>query len=195
MAGDAHADPPPTAPHRRADRPDLWPAWLARHGPALLLFARQWTHDRDDAEDAVQTAFVKFWQSRSARPAVDGITTHACAGVRDDLAYLYACVKSAALDLGRSDSRRQRREQRAAAPEACFHPSPDLDQDHRRRSVEQALGQLPPDQREVLVMKIWGGLTFAQIAAVLSLSPNTAASRYRLALERLSSQLSEVAHD
>ena len=44
-------------------------------------------------------------------------------------------------------------------------------------------------------MKIWGNLTFAQIAAALSLNPNTAASRYRYALQRLSSQLSEVARD
>jgi RNA polymerase sigma-70 factor (ECF subfamily) len=44
--------------------------------------------------------------------------------------------------------------------------------------------------REVIVMKIWGGLTFAQIAEVLKVSHNTAASRYRYALEQLQKKLS-----
>jgi len=43
----------------------------------------------------------------------------------------------------------------------------------------------------VLVMKIWGGLTFPQIAAALESSVNTVASRYRYALARLREQLAE----
>ena len=52
-----------------------------------------------------------------------------------------------------------------------------------RRAV--AVGRLPNEQREVLVMKIWNDLTFAEIASALGISQNTAASRYRYALAAL----------
>ena len=53
-----------------------------------------------------------------------------------------------------------------------------------------SLEQLSEKLREVVVMKVWGGLTFAQIAEVLKVSHNTAASRYRYALEQLAKKLS-----
>ncbi|HZL35245.1 MAG TPA: sigma factor-like helix-turn-helix DNA-binding protein [Tepidisphaeraceae bacterium] len=58
-------------------------------------------------------------------------------------------------------------------------------------AVEFSLSQLPTEQREVVVMKIWGGLTFGQIAKAIGVSPNTAASRYRYALQRLEAELAE----
>jgi RNA polymerase sigma-70 factor (ECF subfamily) len=70
-----------------------------------------------------------------------------------------------------------------------FEPSPDRAE--RDAAIEAALNQLPGDQREVIVMKIWGELTFAQIGDALEISPNTAASRYRYAIARLEIELSE----
>lgn len=49
----------------------------------------------------------------------------------------------------------------------------------------QMLQQLPPEQAAVIVLKIWHGLTFAEIAAALNISVDTAASRYRYGLEKL----------
>jgi RNA polymerase sigma-70 factor (ECF subfamily) len=155
---------------------DAWRAWLDRHGPALLLYARQWCRSRADGEDAVQDGFVRFWKSRGR--------------AKDKTAYLFACVRTAALDLSRAGERRKRHE---AAADVFENATP---RDDLREAVEIALGQLPPEQREVLVMKIWGGLTFAQIGEVLAISANTAASRYRYALERLEATLAtEAAHD
>jgi RNA polymerase sigma-70 factor (ECF subfamily) len=51
--------------------------------------------------------------------------------------------------------------------------------------LPNALKALPADQREVIALKLDGGLTFAQVAEILNVSPNTAASRYRYALEKL----------
>ena len=48
---------------------------------------------------------------------------------------------------------------------------------------------MPLKQREIIALKIDGGLTFVQIGEVLGVSPNTAASRYRLALEKLRTAL------
>jgi RNA polymerase sigma-70 factor (ECF subfamily) len=65
--------------------------------------------------------------------------------------------------------------------------------EQRRRTVEQALQILPDDQRQVVVLKVWGELTFAQIASALDISPNTAASRFRYALRRMRDQMDKAA--
>lgn len=155
-----------------------WTAWLDRHGAALVLFARQWVASRSDAEDVVQEAFVRCWRSRSE--------------ATDLAAYLYACVKHGALDRKRDRARQCRREQAVARPEgeALFAGEP-LEHDERRAAIDVALSELPEAQREVLVLKIWGGLSFPQIADVLRISSNTAASRYRYALAKLRGQLAE----
>jgi len=62
-----------------ADGFETWTDWIERHGPALVLLARQWTASQSDAEDVVQEAFVRFWRSRER--------------VADPAAYLYASVK------------------------------------------------------------------------------------------------------
>jgi RNA polymerase sigma-70 factor (ECF subfamily) len=160
-----------------ANANDDWQAWLDRHGAALVLLARQFVGSRADAEDVVQEAFVRFWRSRL--------------GVEEPAAYLFACVKRCALDSQRSRRRRSAREEKAARPEAesLFVGVPE--QDERRAAIETALRELPQEQAEVVVLKIWGGLTFPQIAAALELPVNTAASRYRYALVKLREALAE----
>lgn len=162
------------------DAPDDWTAWLREHGAALLLFARQWVPGQADAEDVVQEAFVRFWRSRDR--------------AADPAAYLYTCVKRCALEWLRGRRRRWRREEAAARPEvSAGEPlfATALEQDERRTAVEAALRRLPEAQREVLVLKVWGELSFPQIAETLHIPVNTAASRYRYALARLRQELAE----
>lgn len=101
-------------------------------------------------------------------------------------------VRRSALDLLRRRARRERREQEHVdiAAESWFEPNPECDD--RANHLEEAVVQLPSEQREVLVLKIWGGLTFAEIADRLDLSPHTAASRYRYALGALRQKLSTL---
>ena len=147
-----------------------WKVCFAEFGPGLLLFARQWVRSPADAEDVVQEAFVKFWR-RNHRV--------------DNRALLYATVRSVALDLIRRDSRRARREAEAFSnSEQSFQPQFQFD-DESQRALAAAIDRLPHEQREVLVMKIWNELTFAEIASALGISNNTAASRYRYALSAL----------
>lgn len=169
-----------------------WSDWLTRHGPAMLLLARQWVASRPDAEDVVQEAFLRFWRARERaegrhRSAID-----------DPVAYLFACVKRAALDWHRGGRRRVRREEVVAVSRAettsdhALLTAP-LEQEERRQAVEAALAALPEPQREVLVLKVWAGLTFPQIAQALDVPPDTAASRYRYALANLREQMAPEA--
>ncbi len=160
-----------------ADDSERWKRWLDQHGAALVLLARQSVASHADAEDVVQEAFVRFWRSRER--------------VAEPVAYLYACVKRCGLDWQRAGKRRSRREEARARPEAEPMFAGALEQNERRTAVERALAILPEKQREVLVMRIWGGLTFSQIAAALEISADTAASRYRYALDKLQEALTE----
>jgi RNA polymerase sigma-70 factor (ECF subfamily) len=151
-----------------------WKACFSEFGPGLLLFARQWVRSPADAEDIVQEAFVKFWRRHHKI---------------DNRALLYATVRSVALDLIRRDSRRARREAEAFSDaEQSVQPS-FFFEDESQRALAAAIDRLPHEQREVLVMKIWNDLTFAEIAAALGISNNTAASRYRYALSALKKNL------
>ena len=160
-----------------AGNPEEWEAWLDRHGAVLVLLARQRVASRADAEDVVQEAFVRFWRSRDKAD--------------DPTAYLYTCVQNCALNWQRDRARRTRREEVAARPEAEVSLAGPLGQEERREAIEAILRSLPETQREVLVMKVWGGLSFPQIAEALRIPANTAASRYRYALAKLRERLAE----
>jgi RNA polymerase sigma-70 factor (ECF subfamily) len=157
---------------------DAWKIWFHRYGPKLLLCARQWTRSAADAEDVVQEAFVRFWRHQRQLPG-------------EPMALLVTSVRRAAFDLARREGRRSAREERATAArdENVVQFESALEGDERRAAIEDAMRRLPSEQREVLVLKIWGELTFDQIARELALSPNTIASRYRYALAALREQL------
>ena len=63
------------------------------------------------------------------------------------------------------------------------------DENAFREAVSRALDELVPEQRAVVHLKLWEGLTFETIAEMLDLSPNTAASRYRYGLDKLRERL------
>lgn len=158
---------------------ESWKSWFRLHGPKLLLCARQWTRSLADAEDVVQDAFVRYWRRQRSLGG-------------DPQALLLTSIRRAAFDLARRNRRRTDREEHAEddrdETEGLFAPLAEADD--RRRAIEAALQLLPVEQREVLVLKIWGELTFDEIARQLDIPLNTAASRYRYALAALRRELS-----
>ncbi len=150
-----------------------WRRWMTRYGPAALLYARQITRNHEDAEDAVHDGFIRFWRHRGAG--------------REGAGLFFAAVRSAALNQRRSAGRRERREQARGVNEAAFEPP--VEGMARQEELERALAGLPEAQREVVVLKIWGGLTFAEAAECLRESPHTVAARYRSAIEKLTELL------
>jgi RNA polymerase sigma-70 factor (ECF subfamily) len=162
---------------------DSWRQWFHQHGPRLLLCARLWTRSLADAEDVVQEAFVRFWRHQRQLGG-------------EPQALLITSIRRVAVDLSRRENRRTAREQQAAEVSGRTEPFFETPIEDRERVllVEAALRSLPPEQREVLVLKIWGELTFEQIAGQLAVPPNTAASRYRYALAALRRDLTPFCH-
>jgi RNA polymerase sigma-70 factor (ECF subfamily) len=164
------------------DCPAAWRDLFRTHGGVLVLYARQWLPDRASAEDAVQEGLVRCWKRHP--------------GQVPDVALVYVAVRTAALDLLKSRRRRLVREERVARPEAehWWHDD-DLVRKERAAAIQTALEHLPIEQREALVLRIWGGLSIAETARVLAANPNTVASRCRQALVSLAALLPEECHE
>ena len=135
-----------------------------RHGAALVAYACGFGLDRARAEDAVHAVFQRLL---SNRPTVTA----------NQAGYLYRAVSNAALNARRDRARE------ASMDESCFfHRNGDRE---GALALEKALGELPEEQREVVIMRIWSGMTLEEIAAATEHSLNTVASRYRYALGKL----------
>ena len=142
---------------------------LAQHGKTLVLYARQWC---ECPEDVVQDAFLELIVQRQ-RP-------------ERTAAWLFRVVRNGAISAGRSTRRRMQREQRSAAGEAWFENfGATLD----AMAASEALAMLSPELREVVVARIWGDLTFSEIASISGTSTSTAQRRYEQGLRELQARL------
>ena len=145
-------------------------ALIDAHAAGLVLFARQWCAA---PEDAVQDAFCKLVALRTAPD--------------DPAAWLYRAVRNAAIDAGRSEQRRRRREAAVARPDRWFAER-EADGLDAVQAVD-AMKALPAGQREVIVARLWGGLTLEQIAGVAGCSVSTAHRRFEAGVAALRERL------
>jgi RNA polymerase sigma-70 factor (ECF subfamily) len=149
-------------------------AVLAR-AAGMVLYARQRLGggsgtDVSAAEDVVQEALASLL---AQRPLPD-----------DPVAWMYRAIRNAAIDESRASARRRRREQAVAETRReWFDARPDTLID--AQSAERALGRLAPEQREIVVLRIWGELGFAEIARIMQVSVSTAHQRYAAALQQM----------
>jgi RNA polymerase sigma-70 factor (ECF subfamily) len=142
---------------------------LDTHGPPLILFARQWC---GVPEDVVQDAFLKL--VALARPP------------RSVVPWLYQVVRNGAIDAQRMARRRQIRE--AAARPARWFVEPDIDGLDSAAAVA-ALERLPLTEREAIVARLWGGLSFEEIAELAGTSASTAFRRFDAGIAALRREL------
>ena len=151
--------------------PDSLGLLLDRHADALTLYARQWC---DMPEDVVQESFLKLASQR--RSPVD------------PTAWLFKVVRHAAINAGVAAKRRRRHEAATAVkPSAWF-------EDGHRDAIDpetatDALQALPIEEREVIVARLWGGLTFEQVAALAGCSVSGAHRLYHSSLTVLRERL------
>ena len=132
----------------------------------LLLYGRALGLSHSEAEDVLQETFIALLKLPEAPKAVEN--------------YTYRTIRNRSINYKRSLWRRVTRELESMR---WFERDPD--ETPAERVAMRALQNLPREQREVIVLKIWSRYTFDEIAGLLELSPNTVAGRYRYGLEKL----------
>jgi RNA polymerase sigma-70 factor (ECF subfamily) len=136
----------------------------------LILYGRALGLSHSEAEDVVQDTFVALLQ----RPTPPDQPEHYC----------IRTFRNRALNYRRTLWRRMVREFESARWfERGEGETP------QERAAMRGLAELPVDQREVIVLKIWHQYTFEEIGALLEISPNTAAGRYRYGMQKLKASL------
>lgn len=152
--------------------PDDPAGWYGRLGPSLHRYALMILANRQDAEDAVHQVFARVLHARN--------------GVRADAIepYLRSAVRNECFSM-----LRQRQRAPAGDADALLESVASDGDPVERLLLEAALRELPPDQREVVHLKAFEGLTLQEIADVTSESINTVASRWRYAMEKLRAAL------
>ncbi len=147
--------------------------WYEQFGPALVAYASSILGDRGSAEDALQQVFLKLLKGNIEVP-------------NPAKPYLFRAVRNTAFSMTRRsnhDVPLAGEEEAGNARQRWFEAPAELG--YWSAKLESAIQELPLEQSEVLTMKIWGELTFDEIATVLDISINTAASRYRYAIAKL----------
>jgi RNA polymerase sigma-70 factor (ECF subfamily) len=156
--------------------PEILGRLFDEYAAPLVLFARQWC---DAPEDVVQDAFVALARQYSEPDRC--------------VAWLYRVVRNGAIAASRQSSRRRRRELRSAGRECVaeggesWFAATDDRIDAERAS--RLLAELDPESREVIVARLWGGLTFDEIARLKGCSLTTAHRRYQAGLAKLQTRL------
>ncbi len=166
MTETQHQDAQDASPHNLR-------ALVDRLGPALVLYARQLC---DCPEDIVQDALMKLAKQT---PWPD-----------NPPAWLYRVVRNGAISANRSRQRRRRHEQTVAQMRQSWFVS-DNGTAHDAALATDALAAMPADQREVVVARLWGQLTYQQIADLTGSSVSAVHRRYHHAIEHLRERLGE----
>ena len=142
----------------------------------LVLYGRALGLGHGEAEDVLQETFLTLMQM----PFAPQKPEHYC--VRS--------FRNRALNYKRSMWRRLAREWESLR---WFEKLPD--ETPEERAAMRCLAELPVDQREVIVLKVWHGCTFEEIGGLLDISPNTAAGRYRYGVQKMKLKLEGDAYE
>ena len=155
-----------------------WQRVLYREVSAkLLLYGRGLGLGHAEAEDVLQETFVALLKL-GHEP-------------RQPEFYVLRAYRNKALSWKRTVMRRFRREEKA---EAWFEKD-EIPDGAGEALAKRELEKLPPAQREAIILKIWQGCTFEEIGRLLSISPNTAAARYRYGLQKLKKRMEKFRHE
>ncbi len=149
------------------------------HAQALFAFLLNVTRNETDTRDLLQELFLKLAHRSQLLDSA-----------RDERTFLFRMAHHLAIDLmRRRGTRAKNYQQWAADSTGVFVVATDPDENAFRQALTEALSELPAEQRAVVHLKIWEGLTFEAIAEALDIAPNTAASRYRYGLDKLRERL------
>lgn len=150
-------------------------ALIDAHFAALVLFAQQW--NAGEAEDLVQEAFVQLLKVSHKKGCPENVA-----------AWLFQVVRNGAISRFRRNSRREKREKEHG--ETRIHWSePTQNTDLESKELLDLLEHLPMEHREVVIMRIWGSLSFDEIAKAVGVSRTTVFRKYSESLQELKRRL------
>jgi len=165
----------------RAGEGDAFAALFSRYYDALCAFATGYTASRAEAEEVVEDVFVRLWELREQLEVRESFKS-----------YLYTATRNRALNRVRDERAEGRRLDEArfdSVPLGMGQPTPSLDEEVEAgefaRAVARAVEQLPPRARQVFLLHRQHGLTYAEIAAALEISPKTVENLLGRALKHL----------
>ena len=153
------------------------------HAPAVFAYLLNTTRNHADASDILQEVFMKI----AERPNL-------LDGVARPRSWLIRAAHFLAMDGYRKRKREGAATAEATAETELFVPEDEAEGDAFNAALTDALDNVPAEQRAIVHLKIWEEMTFGEIAEALGISANTAASRYRYALEKLETLLRPL-HD
>ena len=156
-----------------------WNKWILENQAKWLLYARQQARSEEDAQDILQEAVLSIWKDlqKQALPSLPHPGT------------VFATIRFRAINLARGRDRREKREQNYMYLEHITYIDTPNHHNDDHEVLRSALKTLSKEQTEVITLKIWGELTFQQIADICQCSINTIAARYRLGLIKLQKKL------
>jgi RNA polymerase sigma-70 factor (ECF subfamily) len=156
-----------------------------RHASMALGLLCRILGDRNEAEEVLQEAFLQVWRD-ARRYDPDRSSPRG---------WLLLIARSRALDRHRATVSRRRREDEAAHTAAVLAVAPlgtrRLEHGESRRRIGSALDRLPPEQRRVIELSFYEGLTQTQIAEALNAPLGTVKSRALMAMRKLREMLRE----
>jgi RNA polymerase sigma-70 factor (ECF subfamily) len=168
------ADDPIRAALERDDPAAVGLLW-DRYARDLLAFLQALLCSKCDAEDVLQTVFVRIVGKRRHLA-----NAHHLDG------YVFQIARNEAASFLRLRRHRGGGDPWLEAVETDARPA------EQAEELQAALARLPEEQREIVVLKIYRDKTFQEIGEMLDVSPNTAASRYRYGIERLRAILKDA---
>jgi RNA polymerase sigma-70 factor (ECF subfamily) len=140
------------------------------------LYGRALGLTHGEAEDVVQETFLAL--------------LHLASPPAKERHYCVRAFRNRALNHRRTLWRRLTREWESLR---WFEKSPD--ETPAEQAAMRCLADLPVEQREVIVLKLWYGSTFEEIGGLLEISPNTAAGRYRYGLQKIRNKLEGAVYE
>jgi RNA polymerase sigma-70 factor (ECF subfamily) len=175
-------DAPSTDPPLQPDPDSRFDALYRSVGASVLAYALSRCGTREDALDVTAETFLVAWRRRAELPA----------DADDARAWLFGVARGCLANLERGDRRSQRLGRRLLETSQIIAlPDPARIHEGRAdtREVRRALDALPADDRELVTLTAWEGLTPTQAGAVLGLTPTAARSRLHRARLRLRASL------
>ena len=160
---------------------DAYALLVARYRPRLSRYAVRMLGDREDAQEALQDAFIRAYRALSR-----------CDDPERFGSWLFSILVNRCRTAG---ARATRRSRTFVSDEAAAHVAVDdqrAEQAAMREEIERALAQLDPDQREAFLLKHVEGLSYEEIAELTGAGVSALKMRVKRACDRLRGLLQEA---